>query len=84
MKKLFEYELSSVPAVISKFDGSLYKGNKAQTLKDIEIEAAASLYYDDCTNTVRGQKVKTAIFIDHMACIQKVSTRAGVNTVGDL
>ena len=29
-------------------------------------------------------KMHTAVFIDHMACIQKVSSRAGINAFGDL
>ena len=44
----------------------------------------ATLYHDDFRNTVRGQNAHTAVFIDLMACIQKVSSRAGINTFGDL
>ena len=64
---------------------SLYKANKSQTLKDIELEAGATLYYDDYRHTVRGgQNAHTSVFIDHMARIQKVSSRAGINTFVDL
>ena len=55
-----------------------------QTLKDIEHETGATLYYDDFRNTVRGQNAHTAVFIDHTICIQKISSRAGINTFGDL
>ena len=73
-----------MPVAIANSDGSLYKANKSQTLKDIELEMGATMYYDDFRNTVRGQNAHIAAFIDHMACIQKVSSRAGINTFGDL
>ena len=38
MKTLFEHELTNVPVAIANSDGSLYKANKSQTLKDIELE----------------------------------------------
>ena len=44
----------------------------------------STLYYDDFRNTVRGQNAHTAVFIDHMASIQKVSSRAGTHTFGNL
>ena len=84
MKTLFKHELTNVPVAIANSDGSLYKANKSQTLKDIELETGATLYYDDFRNTVRGQNAHTAVFIDHMACIQTVSSRTGINTFGDL
>ena len=80
---MFEHELTNVPIAIAYSDGSLYKANKSQTLKDIELETGATLYYDDFMNTVRGQNAHNAVFIDYMACIQKVSSRAGINTFVD-
>ena len=44
----------------------------------------ATLYYDDFRNTVRGQNAHTAVFIDHMASIQKVISSAGTHTFGVL
>ena len=84
IKTLFEHELTNVPVAIANSDGSLYKANESQTLKAIELEIGATPYYGDFRNTVRGQNEHTAVFIDHMACIQKVSSRAGTNTFGDL
>lgn len=84
LETLFEYELSTVPVAIANPDGSLFKSNKAQTLKDLETEASASLHHDDFMSTIRGQKDQTAIFIDHMACVQRVCFRTGMNTFGDV
>ena len=81
---MFEHELTNVSVAIANSDGSLYKANKSQTLKDIELETGAIMYYNGFRNTVRGPNAHTAVFIDHMACIQKVSSRAGINTFGDL
>ena len=69
MKTLFEDEVTNVPIAIANSDGFLYKANKSQTLKDIELETGATLYYCDFRNTVRGQNAHTAVFIDHMTCI---------------
>ena len=84
METLFEHELTNVPDAIANSDESLYKANKSQTLKDIEHETGATLYYDDFRYTVRGQNAHTAVFIDNRTCIQRVSSRAGINTFGDL
>ena len=77
MKTLFEHELTNVPVAIANSDGSLYKANKSQTLKDIELETGATLYYDNFMNTVRGQNALNAVFIDYMACIQKLVQEQG-------
>ena len=77
-------ELSAVLVAIANPDGSLFQTNKAQTLKDAETEASASLHYDYFMKAVCGQNAQTDVFIDHMACVQKLSSRKEINTFGDL
>ena len=59
------------------------KTNKAQTLRQLEEEASASLDVDTFKEVVTN-RTQTAVFIDHMACVQKLSSRAGISTFGDL
>ena len=66
MKALFEHELSNVPVAVANTDGSPFNANKSQTLKDIERETGATLFYDYLRNTVRRQSGHTAVFIDSM------------------
>jgi hypothetical protein len=84
MESLFEYEFSRVPLAIAYADGSLSKSNKSQTLKDVEAKASKSLYQEEFTHSLRDQGEHTAVFIDHMACVQKISSRVGVNSFDDL
>ena len=81
MEQLFTYELSCYPQAISNSDDSLAKTNKAQTLHDLEAETDSldpEVFMRDI------HKETTAVFIDHMACVQKLSSRAGMNTFGNL
>ena len=59
------------------------KTNKAQTLRQLEEEASASLDVDTFKEVVTN-RTQTAVFIDFMACVQKLSSRAGISTFGDL
>ena len=72
-----------VPVVISIPKGSFFQ-HKAKTLKYIDNEVSVSLYQNDFTNIVRRQKLNTAIFIDGILYVLKVSVRTIFNTFGDL
>lgn len=84
LENLFEYELSSIPLAIADEDGSLAKTNKAQTLRDLETEISSTLFHEEFMSTCGTNKTENGVFIDHMACVQKVSSRTGVNTFGDI
>ena len=84
LQRFFEYELSSYPLAIANADGSLTICNKAQTLRDLEAIADASQDPNTFAGTIATEKHFTATFIDHMACLQKMASRTGVQTFGDL
>ena len=46
---------TNVPVAIANSDGSLYKANKSQTLKDIELVTGETLYYDDFMKVIEKQ-----------------------------
>ena len=83
LKELFTYELSSIPQGIPNSDGSLSKTNKAQTFRDLEADVQSTdhehAHLMQIVNTS-----ETAVFVDHMACVQKVTSRGGISTFGDL
>ena len=81
LKELFTYELSSIPQAISNSDGSLSKTNEAQTLRDLEADVQAT-DHEHLMQIVN--KSETAVFEDHMACVQKLTSRGGMSTFGDL
>ena len=68
-EQLFTYELSSIPQAIENIDGHLAKTNKAQTLHDLEANVQP-LDHDKLMQVIR--KLSTAVFVDHMACVQKL------------
>ena len=65
--KLFTYELTNIPLSIANPDKSLAKTNKAQTLRDLE-DATESIHLEALS--ADSDKSITAIFIDHMACVE--------------
>ena len=79
LEQLFTYELSSISHAIAN-DGSLTKTNKAQTLHNFEVNVQPLTMINLC----RSLKSSTAVFVDHMACVQKLTPRASVSTLGDL
>ena len=81
LEQLFTYELSNISQAIANNDGSLAKINKALTLHDHEANVQ-SLDHDKLMQVIR--KSPTAVFVDHMACVQKLTSRAGVSAFGDL
>ena len=81
LKELFTYKLSSIPQATANSDGSLSKTNKAQTLRDLEADVQ-STDHEHLMEIVN--KSETAVFVDHMACVQKLTSRGGINTFGDL
>ena len=81
LKELFTYELSSIPQAIADSDGSLSKTNKAQTLRDLETDVQST---DNEHLMQIVNKSETAVFVDHMACVQKLTSRGGISTFGDL
>ena len=78
---LFTYELSSIPQAIANSDGSLSKTNKAQTLRDLEAQVQ-STDHEHLMQTVN--KSETAVFVDHMVFVQKLTSRGEISTFGDL
>ena len=78
-KELFTYELFSISQAIADSDGSLSKTNKAQALRDLETDVQSTDHLMQIVN-----KSETAVFVDHMACIQKLTSRGGISTFGDL
>ena len=81
LKELFSFELTSIPQSSVNSDGSLSKTNKAQTLRDLEshVQATNRDHLMELMN-----KSDTGVFVDHMACVKKLSSWAGINTFGDL
>ena len=82
LKELFTYELSSIPQAIANSDGSFRKPIfKAQTLRALEADVQ-STNHEHLMQIVN--KSEAAVFIDHMACVQKLTSRSGISTFGDL
>ena len=75
LEKSFTYELTNIPLSFADPDNSLAKTNKARTLRDLEDENQ-SIHQETLATT--------AIFIDHMACVQKMSSRAGIHVFDDV
>lgn len=78
LQHLFKFELSGIPLAIAEEDGSLAKTNKTQTLRDIGGKTESTVYVEEFQDLIRD------VFIDHMACVQKLISRAGIETFGDL
>ena len=74
--QLLTHELSSISQVIANNDGPLPKTNKAQALHDLEVYVR-SLQNDKLMQVIR--KSSTAVFVDHMACVQKLTSRSGIS-----
>ena len=81
LQKLFTYELTNIPLSIANPDKSLAKTNKAQTLRDLEDETQ-TIHPE--TLSADSDKSTMAILIDHMACVQKMSSQAGIHVFGDV
>ena len=75
------YELSNIPQAIANNDESLTKTNKAQTRHDLEANVQP-LDHNKLMQVIG--KLSTAVFVDHMACVQKLTSSAGISTFGDL
>ena len=83
LKELFTNELSSIPQAIANSDGSLLKTNKAHT-HFVILKQTYNLLTDHEHLIQIVNKSETAVFVDHMACVQKLTSRGGMSTFGDL
>ena len=84
LQELFAYELASVPMALTNSDGSLSKTNKAQVMHVLEEHGSPPKDPELFVQVYVNDKENTRDFIDHMAVVQKCSSRSGINTFGDL
>ena len=76
LEQLLTHQLSSISQAIANNDGPLPKTNKAQTLHDLDVYVQ-SLQNDKLMQVIR--KSSTAVFVDHMKCVQKLTSRSGMS-----
>ena len=68
---------------LTNSDGSLLKTNKAQVMHVLEEQGSPSKDPELFAQAYVNDKENTRVFIDHMAVVQKYSSRSGINTFGD-
>ena len=84
LQELFTYELESVRMALTNSYGSLSKTNKAQVMHVLEEHGSPWKDPELFTQVYVNDKENTGVFIDHMAAVQKCSSRPGINTFGYL
>ena len=82
LENLFTYELTNIPLSIANPENSLAETNKAQTLRDLVEDDTESIHPETLSAT--SEKLTTEIFIDHMACVQKMISQAGIHVFSDV
>ena len=69
---------------LSNSDDSLSKANKAQVMYVLEDHGNPSKDPELFAQAYVNDKENTGVFIDHMAIVQKCSSRSGISTFGDV
>ena len=77
-------KLASVPMALTNSDGSLSKTNKTQVMHVLEEQGSPSKDPELFAQAYVNDKENTGVSIDHMAVVQKCSSRSGINTFDDL
>ena len=69
---------------LTNSDGSISKTNKAQVMHVLEEYGSPSKDPEMFAQAYINDKENTGVFIDHMAVVQRCSSRSGIITFGDL